>query len=222
MADREQLQRDPENRLLARGPRYRLSGEVIRDSALKASGKLSLKMYGPGVFPPQPASVTAIAYGRTNWNTSTGPDRFRRSIYTFSKRTAPFAAYTVFDGPSGEVCLARRNRSNTPLQALTTLNDQMFIELAQGLAQRSVSRKHAAIDQDLVYIFRSILTRPPTKIELNQLRQFFETQCQRLESGELQPDQISGADVSADSSKQAALAMVARVVMNLDQAVTQQ
>ncbi|MFP6900504.1 MAG: DUF1549 and DUF1553 domain-containing protein, partial [Opitutales bacterium] len=131
---KELLARDPYNRLLARGPRHRLDAEVIRDLMLRASGRLSAKMYGPSVYPPQPASVTAVAYGATKWNVSKGENRYRRSLYTFSKRTAPFAAFTIFDASSGEGCLARRNRSNTPLQALTLLNDAMFVELAQYLS----------------------------------------------------------------------------------------
>ena len=112
-------QKDPQNRFLARGPRFRLSGELIRDHMLLASGKLSTKMYGKGVYPPQPISVLAHAFGGKSWNVSKGEDRYRRSIYTFIKRTAPFAGYMTFDGTSGENCLAKRERSNTPLQALT-------------------------------------------------------------------------------------------------------
>ena len=114
---------DPQNRLLARGPRFRLTGELIRDHMLLASGKLSKKMFGPGVYPPQPKSVLSHAFGSKAWNVSKGEDRYRRSLYTFIKRTAPFAGHMTFDGTSGENCLARRDRSNTPLQALTLLND---------------------------------------------------------------------------------------------------
>ena len=129
------LEKDPQNRLLARGPRFRLSGELIRDHMLKASGKLSGKMFGPGVYPPQPLTVLAHAFGNKSWNASKGEDRYRRSIYTFIKRTAPFAGFMTFDGTSGENCLAKRDRSNTPLQALTLLNDEMYLELARAAGQ---------------------------------------------------------------------------------------
>ena len=130
------LARDADNRLLARGPRLRLEAELLRDAALEASGLLSHKVGGPSVFPPQPASVTAEgAYGALGWKPSEGLDRYRRGLYTFSKRTAPFAMFTTFDAPSGEACVARREPSNTPLQALTLLNDAALIECAQALGR---------------------------------------------------------------------------------------
>jgi hypothetical protein len=137
----ELLQRDPLNILLARGPRFRVNAETVRDIGLVASGLLSPRVGGPSVYPPQPASVTALAYGNSEWKPSEGEDRYRRSLYTFSKRTAPFAAYTVFDAPTGESCIARRERSNTALQALTMLNDPMFLEMAESLAAEAVSRE---------------------------------------------------------------------------------
>ncbi len=112
---------DPENRLLSVFPQHRFSAEQIRDTFLSAAGLLAYRVGGPSVYPPQPDSVMQMAYGNPAWETSQGADRYRRSIYTFSKRTAPFAAYTTFDGPTGEVCLARRDRSTTPLQALALL-----------------------------------------------------------------------------------------------------
>ncbi|MEM7315414.1 MAG: DUF1549 and DUF1553 domain-containing protein, partial [Planctomycetota bacterium] len=124
---------DPENLLLSHFPRHRVSGESVRDIMLHASGLLSAKMYGPSVRPPQPVSVVKVAYGNPGWPVAKGEDRYRRSLYTFSKRTAPFAAYVLFDAPSGENCIARRDRSNTPLQALTLLNDKMYLEMAQAL-----------------------------------------------------------------------------------------
>ncbi|NBW86838.1 MAG: DUF1553 domain-containing protein, partial [Planctomycetia bacterium] len=129
------VERDPGNVLLARGPRVRLEAEVIRDSLLEAAGLLSKKMYGPGVRPPQPEGVTEVAYGNPKWAASGGEDRHRRSVYTFQKRTAPFAMVTTFDGPTGESCLARREVSNSALQSLTLLNDPMFVEAAQALGR---------------------------------------------------------------------------------------
>ncbi|MFN3152305.1 PSD1 and planctomycete cytochrome C domain-containing protein [Bremerella sp.] len=208
---------DPANRLLARGPRFRVDAEIVRDIMLKASGKFSDEMFGPGVYPPQPASVTSLAYGNFQWKPSTGNDRYRRSIYTFSKRTTPFAAFTVFDAPSGEVCTAKRDRSNTPLQALTLLNDAMYIELAQALAS---SAQHESSTPEAVAenIFRRLLTRPPTEEELKSILAFQNQQFTRLQSGELDA-KVIGSETSS-SPEQAAWVMVARSLMNLDEAVT--
>ncbi len=216
----EKLESDPQNQWLARGPRFRLTGETMRDSCLQASGKLSNKMFGPGVHPPQPTGVTELAYGNSKWTTSKGEDRYRRSIYTFKKRTAAFAAYTVFDGPSGELCVAKRNRSNTPLQALTVLNDEMYVELTGALADRTIKQKLGSRESNLAYVFRALLTRPPSKEEVDSLLQYHQEQLTRLEAGELNPEEI--VSVENANSEVAALAMVARVVMNLDEAITKQ
>ena len=127
---------DPDNIHLTRGPRVRLDAEQIRDNILAAAGQLSRKIGGPSVFPPQPASITTEgSYGALSWNVSTGEDRYRRSIYTFSKRTAPFAMSMTFDGSSGEACIAKRDVSTTPLQALTLLNDTLVLEASAALAK---------------------------------------------------------------------------------------
>lgn len=212
----EMLHRDPANRLLARGPRFRLDAEMIRDAALAASGVLSRQIGGPSVYPPQPASVTALAYGQTAWPTSTGEARYRRSLYTFSKRTAPFAAYAAFDGPSGENCIAMRDRSNTPLQALTLLNDEMYVELARALVtQIDLSQPPAEI---ATQIFRRVLTRPPVAEESDALVQFYQQQHARLAAGELSADEIAAAKQAPPA--QAAWILVARAVFNLDEAIT--
>lgn len=211
------IRRDPDNRWLARGPSFRVSGEMVRDISLQATGTISKKMYGPGVRPPQPASVTALAYGATKWTPSQGPDRFRRSIYTFKKRTAAFAAYTVFDGPTGETCVARRNRSNTPLQALTVLNDPMYLELAQRLAKQIAAGDSLSAEDQVTEIFRRFLTRPPTRAELDALAEYYQNQLNRLQTGALDRVAIGGDQATPG---QAALAMVTRVVMNLDETIT--
>ncbi len=221
----ELLRRDPLNRLLARGPRYRVDAEMVRDLMLKASGLIASKMYGPSVYPPQPASVTALAYGGTKWRPSEGEDRYRRSLYTFSKRTAPFAAYLVFDSPTGENCMARRDRSNTPLQALTLLNDEMFLEMARAVALRASTghRAHAGAEARASYIFRRFLTRPPTARELAALLDFQGAQKKRLEAGELNPLAIlRTSNREPGSADQAAWVMVARAVMNLGETITKQ
>lgn len=196
------LQRDPENILLARGSRFRLDAEVIRDSALKAAGVLSPKMGGPGVYPPQPASVTSEgAYGKIDWKISEGEDRYRRSLYTFIKRTAPFAMATTFDAPTGESCLARRDVSNSPLQALTLLNDQMFMEAAQAMAKQ-VLAESSDDDSRLQNIFRRCATRPASPEELALMQTFLKKQrAQNLEG-------------------EALWTAVSRAALNLDEAIT--
>ena len=215
--DADLSRRDPENRLLARGPRFRVDAEMVRDIALKASGRLSPKMYGASVYPPQPASVTGLAYGATKWTAAEGDDRFRRSLYTYAKRTAPFAAYAVYDAPTGENCLARRDRSNTPLQALTLLNDEMFVELANSLAVNAVAQTDDSDTERATFIFRRLLTRPPEPEELSTLLEFRQEQLRRLQAGELKAGEIGG-DGTTDHL--ASWMMVARVVMNLDETIT--
>jgi hypothetical protein len=178
----EMAVRDPKNILLSRGSRFRLDAEIIRDSALKSSGLLSSKMGGPGVYPPQPASVTTEGtYGKVDWKTSEGEDRYRRSIYTFTKRTAPFAMATTFDAPTGETCLAKREVSNSPLQALTLLNDTMFLEAARAMAKNViVDASHD--DERIQTIFRLCATRPPTAEEILIMKTFLNKQReQKLE-----------------------------------------
>ena len=198
----EHVQKDPENILLARGARFRLDAEVIRDSALKAAGVLSLKMGGPGVYPPQPASVTSEGtYGKVEWKTSEGEDHYRRSLYTFTKRTAPFAMATTFDAPTGESCLAKREVSNSPLQALTLLNDQMFVEAAQAMAKQVMAESQSD-DERLQNIFRRVATRPAAPDELAMLKTFLQKQRERKVEGE-----VLWSDVS-------------RAALNLDEAIT--
>src|SRR5207249_9302658 len=124
--------KDQYNRLLARGPRLRVEGEVVEDIALSVSGLLNAKIGGPSIYPPIPSSVGDTAYGGFSWPESKGSERYRRAMYTFWKRSLPFPGLTAFDVPSGETACPRRVRSDTPLQALTTLNDKTFVEAAQA------------------------------------------------------------------------------------------
>jgi hypothetical protein len=215
------LEKDPENRLLARGPRFRLDAELIRDDVLHAGGLLSSKMYGPSVFPPQPASITTEgAYGPMTWTVSQGEDRYRRSLYTFSKRTAPFASYTTFDAPSGEVCCPRRDMSNTPLQALTMLNSQLYFEPAQA-AGRQLAVDRRPIEARLADLFRRALVRPPTAEEIALLAKFYDRQLTRIKSGKLDAKPLAG-DGPGDAAARAAWALTARAVFNLDEMITKE
>jgi hypothetical protein len=214
----ELLKRDPDNRLLGRGPRVRLEAELIRDAALKRSGLLSAKIGGPSVFPPQPAGVTTEgAYGRLDWKVSEGEDRYRRGLYTFSKRTTPYAMFTTFDAPSGEACVARREVSNTPLQALTLLNDAVFVEAARELGRRTAAQP-GTDEQRAADLFRRCLVRPPRDEERILVVDFFRAQKKRLEAKELDAAALAGPGENA--VERAAWALTARSLLNLDEAIT--
>ncbi|HEY1785759.1 MAG TPA: PSD1 and planctomycete cytochrome C domain-containing protein [Pirellulales bacterium] len=215
------VERDPQNLLLARGPRFRLEAELIRDVALGTSGLLSAKIGGPSVFPPQPPGVSSEGtYGPLAWTTSTGEDRYRRGLYTFAKRTAPYAMTAAFDGPSGEACTARRETSNTPLQALTLLNDAVLVEAAQALG-RSIADLPATDSDRAVLLFRRVVARPPSDRERDLILEFLDQQRGRLASGELKGAEIAGS-AEGDVPARAAWTLVARTVLNLDEAVTKE
>jgi hypothetical protein len=215
----ELLARDSDNKLLTRGPHFRLEAELLRDAALRESGLFSTKIGGPSVFPPQPPGVTTEGtYGPLQWKLSEGPDRYRRGLYTFSKRTAPFAMFTTFDAPSGEACVARREASNTPLQALTLLNDTAMIECAQALG-RTTAARDGTVEERATWLFRRCLTRPPTDDERASLASFFRTQKVRFERKELDAAKIAGL-VKGDANECAAWTVTARAVLNLDEFVT--
>ncbi len=215
------LKRDANNELLARGPRFRVEAESMRDSLLSVSGLLGRKLGGPSVFPPQPANITTEGtYGQLAWKVSEGLDRHRRSLYTFAKRTAPFAMFTTFDAPSGEACVCRREVSNTPLQALTLLNDSTFTEASQALGRHFASQS-VSDDARLSALFRRCLTRPPTDEEIALLSRFLKTQRERLAAKELDAATLAGPGPGdGDASERAAWSLVARVLLNLDEAVT--
>ena len=213
----ELLAKDSENTLLARGPRGRLEAEVIRDSALAAAELLSTKMLGPSVFPPQPESITTEGtYGPLKWKVSEGEDRYRRSLYTFTKRSAPFALLSTFDAPSGEACLARRDVSNTALQALSLLNDTTFTEAAQALGRKTAETGGDEAAQGTL-LFRAVLTRPPQSEEVKMLVDFYRAQLARLDAKEVDAATIGGKDASAAV---AAWKLVARALLNLDETVS--
>jgi len=214
----EGLARDAENRLLSRGPRGRLDAESIRDLALQASGLLSSKLGGPSVYPPQPAGVTEITFGSPAWPTSQGEDRHRRSVYTYMKRTAPFAMFNTFDAPTGESCVPRRDVSNTPLQALTLLNDVFFIEVSQFMG-RSLALQDAPVQERIKDAFRKILTRPPNESELAQLTAFFNAQQQRFSNGGIDPKPLAG-EGPGNPAHRAAWTSLARALLNLDETIS--
>ncbi len=214
----ELLAKDPDNRWLARGPRVRLEAEMIRDATLRVAGLLSEKVGGPSVYPPQAPGVTEVAYGSPKWTVSAGEDRYRRGLYTFAKRTAPYAMFATFDAPSGEACTAQRDVSDTPLQALTVLNDVVFIEAAQALG-RTLTAQPGTVEERIASLFRRTFSRLPRDEERVALVQFFHAQKQRAERKELDAATFAGKG-DGDVNERAAWTALARALFNLDEAVT--
>jgi len=213
---------DPANRLLARQISKRVSAEVVRDTALQVSGLLSRHVGGSSVRPPQPESVTTEAYGNS-WKTSTGVDRYRRAIYTFIQRTTPFAQGKTFDAPSpGKTC-THRERSNTPLQALTLLNDPVFFECAQSLAARMLEQGPPGDTGRLRWLMRCCLAREASPAELERLRVHLASQREVFASGEAAESagRVAGvASQQAAPDEAAAWVIISSVFMNLHEFIT--
>jgi mono/diheme cytochrome c family protein len=220
----ELRERDPFNRLLARGPRFRLEAEMIRDAALTISGLLSRKVGGPSVFPPQPEGVWRNPYSSEKWVTSTGEDRYRRGLYTFIRRTSPYPAFMTFDATSREVCTARRVRTNTPLQALTTLNDEAFFEMARSLARRMTMEANADMKARAVYGFRLCVSRQPSAEEADRLVKFYTEQFTYYNQHAAEAERvIKGMTATgASTAELAAWTMTANALLNLDETLTKE
>ena len=202
----DRLNRDPRNDLLSRGARFRLSAEMVRDQALRASGLLRGRVGGPSVMPPQPPGIWKSTYSGERWEDAVGPDRYRRGLYTYLKRTSPYPSMTTFDAGSGEVCQIRRVRTNTPLQALVTLNDPAFVEAAGALSRRM---------NDLTHGFRLVLIRPPEERELKRLQELqaeLETHF-RNDPGAAK-DLVEAAGLEEGDAARIA---IANVLLNLDE-----
>jgi hypothetical protein len=213
---------DPTNRLLSRSPRFRLPAETVRDQALAAAGLLSSKIGGPSVMPPQPPGIWRTTYSTLRWETSPGEDRYRRSLYTFLRRTSPYPSLVTFDAGSGEVCLIRRVRTNTPLQALVTLNDPVYIEAAGALAKQILSHSEARARAFLA--FRRVLVRPPTEQEVDRLLMLHEQATAEFQehpdrAAELLKAANLAAPDDASAMELAAWTTVANVILNLDETV---
>jgi hypothetical protein len=229
-APQELIAKDPENRLLARGPRFRLPAEVIRDQALQAAGLLKQKVGGPGVYPYQQADlykgiVVAANYPGTVWTESKGDDLYRRSLYTFWKRTVPNPTMSVFDAPDREVCIVRRNSTNTPLQALTLLNDTVFVEAARKLAERVIHEGGTTPAARLTWAFRLAAGRAPNAQELSALRKSLTEMQAGYKSDEIGARALlaigaSQPDATIPVTELAAYTAVMNVILNLDEVIT--
>jgi mono/diheme cytochrome c family protein len=214
-------ERDPYNRLLARGPRFRLEAEMIRDAMLAASGLLSGKVGGPSVFPLQAdtSGVVAINKVDTAWAASPGEDRYRRGLYTHWRRTAPFAAFAVFDAPSREVCTVRRPRTNTPLQALTAMNDPAFFDASRGLARRILAEGGADERARIAYGFRLCTSRKPAADEVEVLQKALTQELAHFKQDKAAAKSVCKSD---DPPEVAAWILIANVLINLDESVTKE
>lgn len=210
-------ERDPNNRLLARGPRYRVEAEMVRDVVLAASGLLSPKIGGPSVFPEQPEGIWNVPYSSMKWETSPGEDRHRRGLYTFIRRSSPYPGLVAFDAPSREQCTARRVPSNTPLQALATLNDPVFVEAARALAERAIAEAGPGTAERIAYGYRLCTGRRPGPEGLEALLAFHDRERARFAAAPEKARALLAATAPArGEDERAALTMVANVLLSMD------
>ena len=214
---------DPANRLLARGARYRVEAETVRDIALAASGLLSPRVGGPSVFPEQPEGIWNVPYSAMKWETSAGEDRHRRSLYTFVRRSSPYPSLVTFDAPSREVCTVRRVMSNTPLQALTTLNDPVFVEAARALAARAAAEAGPGAMEHITYAYRLCAGRRPGPADLQALVAFHDREKARFAASPASARALlAAAAPGAGDADRAALTMVANVLLSMDATLTRE
>jgi hypothetical protein len=228
----ELIARDPYNRLLARGGRFRVDAEVVRDIALAASGLLDSKIGGPSVCPPAPDFLfqPPTSYGPKVWAEAKGPERFRRALYTFRYRSVPYPMLEAFDAPNGDFACVRRTRSNTPLQALATLNEPIFLECARALAMRTLAEGGTTDSDRLVHAFRRCLARQPAAAESATLLDLLHRQIKRFEAPGAEPWALAAADPAkpprlpdgVTPPQLAAWTAVARVLLNLDETITKE
>lgn len=217
------FERDPENRLLARGPRVRLTAEMVRDQALSAAGLLSPKMLGPSVRPQQPnLGVSAAFGGSIDWQTSTGEDKFRRGVYTQWRRSNPYPSMSAFDAPNRDTCVVRRTRTNTPLQALVTMNDPVYIEAAQALARRTIAQGGKTTEERAAFALKACLVRPATEAEVTRLVKLYDDAKAKFTKDAAKAAQFATAPLGplpkgVEAADAAAWTVVANVILNLDE-----
>ena len=228
----ELLARDPYNRLLARGPRGRVEGEIVRDIALAASGLLNPTLGGPSVFPPSPEFLyqPPASYGPKIWPEEKGENRYRRGLYTFRYRSVPYPMLQAFDAPNGDASCVRRVRSNTPLQALTTLNEPLFLECARALALKVLSDGGATDAERLTYAFRRCVSRPPSEQESKLLLDMLAKETAKFSAEGAKPWDLAANDPAnppalpegATPPQAAAWTAIARVLLNLDETISKE
>lgn len=226
----ELYERDQYNRLLVRGPRFRVEGEIVRDIALASSGLLNPKLGGESIFAPIPESLLALSYAPLTWNEEKGPDRYRRALYTFRRRSLPYPVLQNFDTPNADFSCVRRQRSDTPLQALTTLNEVIFTECARSLARKTLTDAGPADVERVTFAFRTCVSRPPSDVERQTLIELLNKQRARIAEGWIDsreiatgtnalPNDLPAGVTPADL---AAYTVMSRVLLNLDETFTKQ
>ncbi|WP_286177593.1 PSD1 and planctomycete cytochrome C domain-containing protein [Stieleria mannarensis] len=242
-------EQDPRNLMLARGPRTRLTAEMIRDQALAVSGLLEDQIGGPSVMPPQPDGVWQTVYSGAQWKTPEGAGKYRRGLYTYWRRTSPYPSFLMFDSPTRDLCSARRIATNTPLQALVTLNDPVYVECGRALAARAVDAAGDAAGAEdagaaIEWMYRAVTQRTPGRVEIDELKQLYndlgaedlgaedlgaedlgaeDLGAETPEApadGSITADAITADAITADAIDADALAIVANTILNLDRAVT--
>ncbi len=224
----ELLERDPANALLARGPRFRVDAEVVRDIALRVSGLLDAQVGGPSVFPTAPEFLfrPPNSYGDKSWLTSTGGQQYRRGLYTFRYRSTPYPAFSAFDACTGETSCVRRPRSNTPLQSLTLLNEPVFMDCSRALGQRALAAPVANDEQRIDWLVQTCLARPASTAEKETLNKFLSEQFGQFTNQVSTAHELTGAASTGlpreELARQAAWTALARVVLNLDETITKQ
>ncbi|NOT64224.1 MAG: DUF1553 domain-containing protein, partial [Acidobacteria bacterium] len=226
------IEKDPYNRLLARAPRLRVDAEIVRDIAFATSGLLNAKLGGPPTYPPAPDFLfqPPTSYGPKVWPEDKGENRYRRALYTFRFRSVPYPMLQAFDAPIGDAACVRRSRSNTPLQSLTMLNETMYLEAARALAIKTLNEGGATDAQRITFAFRRVVARKPALAESQELLALLNTQRERFARGELNPwnlatenpDKAFALPKGARMDDVAAWTAVARVLLNLDEAITKE
>ena len=228
----ELLERDPYNRLLARGSRFRVEGEIVRDIALASSGLLNPKIGGRSVMPTAPEYLfqPPASYAPFPWKDEVGEEKYRRALYTFRRRSTPYPMLQTFDVPNADISCVRRLRSNSPLQALVSLNEPIFVECAQNLARKTLEEGGRTDAERVTYAFRRALSRLPAEDEKQELLSLLEKQKQRIADGWVNPVEVATGESKIPSklpagvtpTQLAAYTVVSRVLLNLDETITKE
>jgi hypothetical protein len=223
----ELIERDPHNRLLARGPRFRAEAEMVRDIALSASGLLFEQVGGPSFYPPVPESLFAINFVKIDWKPAPPPERYRRSLYLFRRRSMPDPVMGSFDAPNADFSCVRRERSNTPMAALASLNEPVFVEAAQALSLRTLREAGASDEERAAYAFQLCAGRAPNPAEVDAILDLLHSREARIAEGWLPARELAVGEAElpelppgTNPRQLAAWTIVARVLLNLDETLT--
>ena len=215
----ESLEKDPMNKWYERGARVRLSAEQVRDQGLRISGLMNEKMFGPSVFPYQPKGIWLSPWNGAYWEKSQGDDQYRRALYTYWKRTAPYPSMMTFDGTAREVCTARRIRTNTPLQALVTLNDSAYIEMARYFAFR-MQKASTDPKEQISKGYEIALYKPISDSKLSVLVNLYNESLQKFKRDKDKTCEMVGQNDQHNNPETAAMVVVANAILNLDEVIT--